>query len=200
MALETLAYLVREAQNAGPAGTELLEGVLRQLSPRTRVIAKASARGWLTDDDWEDIGQEALVVMILGLAKAVGGELSPWETNFWNTFKCDCIDALRALRRKAAQRATSSEDLPQGPDRPELEATFPDSLDQLTKREILAILSPEEALAYSLVHFEGVQVKGGEGTVMGLMGKSREMIYKYLRSANAKIRADSRFKFWTGKE
>lgn len=177
-----------------------MEGVLRQLSRRIRVIAKASAGGWLADDDWEDIGQEALIVMIRGLAQADGGEPSPWETNFWNTFKCDCIDALRALRRKAARRAKSFEDLPQGPDGPELEAPLPNPLDQLAKREILAILRPEEAQAFSLVHFERVQVRGGEGTVMGLMGKSREMIYKYLRSANAKIRADSRFDSWTGRE
>lgn len=199
MRLETLAYLIRRAQNGGPAETELLENVVRQLMPRVRVIAKTSAGGWLADDDWEDIGQEGLTTMVQGLAKADGEEPTYWEVNFWNAFKLDCIDALRALRTKVAREAKSFEDLPQGDDGPPFEALMKDPIDQLTKREILAILSPEEARAFALAYFEGLQVRGGEGTVMGLMGKSREMIYKHLRSAKAKIRADSRFESWIGR-
>lgn len=196
LALETLAYLVRRAQNDGVGGTEVLEAALRQLSPRSRRIARASAKDWVADDDWKDIGQEALISMARGLADTADGALSPWEVNFWNTFKCDCIDALRVLRRKAAREMKSFQEFPGGDDSPALGSRPPHTLDRLTKREILAVLSPGEARAFALVYFEGIQVSGGEGTVMGLMGKSREMIYKHLRAAKAKISADPRFDSW----
>jgi hypothetical protein len=114
----------------GQDGVELLQVTLRALLPRTRRIAKAVGGDWVTDEDWEEGGQAAMLSMVRQFGETPFEELTFWEANFWEATKRACITELRKFLRKGDEGATSIDGMAdQGQD---LEAAPVDPLDQVT--------------------------------------------------------------------
>lgn len=87
----------------GQDGVELLHVTLRALLPRTRRIAKAVGGDWVTDEDWEEGGQAAMLSMVRQFRETPPEELTFWEANFWEATKRACITELRKFLRKATK-------------------------------------------------------------------------------------------------
>ena len=196
--LETLASLVRHAHGHGQDAVGLLEAAARHLLKRSRPIARSvSHRATRTSEDWEDGRQYAFHAMLRDFAAQEDDDgLTFWEINFAHIFKRRCIDGIIGQRRKVDRTAASVDQLSE--EGVEFEFEPADPLDRLMQREILSILSPEEAVAARLRWFDRFPMNG-EGSVPELMDVSRKTVYKYLTRAKAKVRADPRFDAWAGR-
>jgi predicted DNA-binding protein (UPF0251 family) len=135
--------------------------------------------------------------MIRDFRRTPPEELTYWEVTFRRRFRSRCIDELRKFLRKVDEESTSIQAMIG--EEPEVEGAFLDPVDQATRREIMSILTRDEAVAVELAWFQRMQVSGGDGTVVGLMGKSRRTVYNCLASARAKIIADPRSPSWLGR-
>ena len=192
--LETLAFLVRYARGQSQDGVELLEAVMRQLLKRTRPIARSVGHRAIGSADWQDGRQHAFFSMLRDFEARYSDELTFWEVNFPHIFKRRCIDGLNAQRRKADRNAVSIEVVAEEAEALRTLAARP--IDQLIMREILSILTPEEAIAARLAWFDGLPISGA-GSVAEVMAVSRKTVHKYLARARTKVEVDSRFDEWT---
>ena len=193
--LETLAYLARHAYGLSRKGVELLDVVARQLVKQVRPIARSVRHPAIrTNQDWEDGTQYALFAMLRDFQGKPRDELTFWEVKVPYAFKKRCIDGLIAQRRKVDRTAASVEDLAENAEA--LQAPPLRPLDQLTVREVLSILSPEEGIAVRLAWFDGRPISGA-GSVSELMGVTRKTVHQYLARARAKVQADPRYDEWT---
>lgn len=197
LCLETLAYLARHAHGQGQEGVDLLEAVSRHLVVLARPIARSVRHGSIrTDADWEDGTQFAFFAMLRDFETRPGEKLTFWEVNFRHIFKRRYVDGIVSLRRRVDRTSASVEQLAEEGTHFAWHPASP--LDALTRRELLSILSPEEAIVAQLRWFDRLPMSG-ERSVPELMGVSRKTAYKYLRRAKAKVQADPRFDVWMGR-